>query len=66
MDALLASAGLMPERGPNGETEGADVMDIQIERNMELRKEIRKFAEENPEIAAQVVRNWLRGGDSDG
>lgn len=65
MDALLAAAGLMPE-GAEGEPEGADVMDIQIERNMELRKEIRKFAEENPEIAAQVVRNWLRGGDGDG
>lgn len=66
MDALLVAAGLAPEGAAVGESEGADVMDIQIERNMELRKEIRKFAEENPEIAAQVVRNWLRGGDSDG
>lgn len=69
MDALLAAAGLAPEgagTGAEGEAEGADVMDIQIERNMELRKEIRKFAEDNPEIAAQVIRNWMRGGDGDG
>lgn len=65
MDALLAAAGLMPE-GAGGEPEGADVMDIGIEKNMELRKEIRKFVEENPEIAAQVIRNWMRGGDGDG
>lgn len=65
MDALLAAAGLMPE-GAGGEAEGADVMDIEIEKNMELRKEIRKFVEENPEIAAQVIRNWMRGGDGDG
>ncbi len=64
MDALLAAAGLMPEGA--GAPEGADVMDIQIERSMELRQEIRKFAEENPEIAAQIIKNWVRGGDDDG
>lgn len=31
---------------------------------MELRKDVRKFAEENPEIAAQMVKAWLREGDS--
>ena len=45
---------------------GADVMHIKSERSMELRKDIRKFADESPEIAAQVVRNLLRGGDGDG
>lgn len=64
MDALLAAAGLMPEGA--GAAEGADVMDIQIERSMELRQEIRKFAEENPEIAAQIIKSWVRGGDDDG
>ena len=29
-------------------------------------KYIRKFADESPEIAAQIVRNLLRGGDNDG
>lgn len=45
--------------------ENADVMTLQSEKNMELRKEIRKFANDNPEIAAQIVRNMLKGGDDD-
>ena len=43
----------------------ADVMAMRNEKSMELRKDIRKFADESPEIAAQIVRNMLRGGDSD-
>ena len=45
------------------EPTGADIMEMQTEKSMELRKEVRKFAEENPEIAAQMVKNWLREGD---
>lgn len=44
--------------------EGAEIMDMQTEKSMELRKDVRKFAEENPEIAAQMVKSWLREGDS--
>ena len=44
--------------------EGADIMDMDTEKSMELRKDVRKFAEENPEIAAQMVKAWLREGDS--
>ena len=51
---------------PQPEPVGADVMSLQSERNMELRKDIRKFADDNPEIAAQMVRTLLRGGESDG
>ena len=43
--------------------EGADIMEMQTEKSMELRKDVRKFAEENPEIAAQMVKNWLKEGD---
>lgn len=42
----------------------ADIMEMQTERSMELRQDIRKFTENNPEIAAQMVRNWLREGDT--
>ncbi|MCI8477818.1 MAG: flagellar M-ring protein FliF [Oscillospiraceae bacterium] len=45
---------------------GADVMDLRTERSMELRKEIRQFADENPEIAAQMVKTWLKGGEENG
>ncbi len=63
VDALLAAVGL---GGQATDGNGADVMEIQTEQSMQLRKDIRQFASENPEIAAQMIRNWLRGGDDDG
>jgi flagellar M-ring protein FliF len=50
----------------NVEPVGADVMTIQTEKSLELRKSIRKFAEENPELAAQMIKSWLRGGEENG
>ena len=47
--------------------EGADIMDVHTERSMELRQEVRRFAESNPEIAAQMLKSWLKGeGDENG
>ena len=60
MEQMLAS---MQEQE---EPLGADVMNLKNEKSMELRKDIRRFADESPEIAAQIVRNLLRGGDNDG
>ena len=57
----LAEAGL-----PQGEPMGADVMNIHTERSLELRKDIRQFADENPEVAAQMLKSWLKGEDDDG
>ena len=51
---------------PEEEELSADVMNMKNEKSMELRKDIRRFADESPEIAAQIVRSLLRGGDSDG
>ena len=62
MDALLSGAGWDE---PNAES-GADVMELQTERSMELRKDIRQFVTENPEVAAQMIRSWLRGDNDDG
>ena len=63
-EALLRVAGL----GLDGEIPetGADVMDLELEKSMELRKDIRQFASDNPEIAAQMIRAWLKGGDGNG
>ena len=63
-DALLRMAGLDPAGGVS--ESGADVMDLEMERSMELRKDIRQFVSDNPEIAAQMIRTWLRGGDDNG
>jgi len=63
-EALLRVAGL----GLDGEAPetGADVMDLELEKSMELRKDIRQFASDNPEIAAQMIKVWLKGGDGNG
>lgn len=46
--------------GENPTGEGADIMDIHTERSMELRKTVRQFAENNPELAAQMIRTWMK------
>ena len=40
-----------------------DILEMQTEKSMELRKDVRQFAQDNPEIAAQMVKNWLREGN---
>lgn len=63
-EALMREAGL----GLSGEIPetGADVMDLEMERSMELRKDIRQFVSDNPEIAAQMIKVWLKGGEHSG
>lgn len=56
--AVLASEEETEEDGP--------ILDPQTEKSMELRQQIRDFAEQSPEIAAQMLRNWLNGGEADG
>ena len=43
--------------------EGADIMNMHTERGMALVKDVRQFVEENPSIAAQLLKSWLRGGE---
>lgn len=51
------------EYQPEPVKRGANIMDLHTERSMELRKDVRQFAEDNPEIAAQMVKSWLKGGE---
>jgi flagellar M-ring protein FliF len=46
--------------------DGADIMSIRTEKSIQLRQEIRKFADESPEMAAHMLRNWMKGGEEDG
>lgn len=55
-----AAAALAANQG--APVQGADIMDLHTEKSMELRKDVREFAEKNPEIAAQMVKAWLREG----
>ena len=41
-------------------------MEVNTEKSMELRKMVRQFAQNNPEIAAQMVKTWLKGESDDG
>ncbi|MFI3253280.1 MAG: flagellar M-ring protein FliF C-terminal domain-containing protein [Eubacteriales bacterium] len=43
--------------------DGADIMDVNTEKSMELRKELRTFVGNNPEIAASLLRNLMKGGE---
>ena len=43
--------------------QGADIMDVHTEGTMKMRQDVRQFVEENPSIAAQMIKNWLRGGE---
>ncbi len=61
LGALLDSQ--MLPNAEHVEPSGVDIMTIKSERSMELRKTIRQFAEENPEIAAYMLKTWLRGED---
>ncbi len=44
----------------------SDLINIKNERSMELKNKIREITEENPEISAQTLKSWLRGGDKNG
>lgn len=61
LTALLDETSTFPDA--HAEPPGLDIMNIKTERSMELRKTIRQFAEENPEIAAFMLKTWLRGED---
>ena len=62
-----ALAQLIQGQAPDGTPEeGADIMDMNTDRTMELRQNVRNFAESNPAIAAQMLKNWLRGGEANG
>ena len=66
---VLGELGITPPLDENGEplppTSGADIMDINTEKSMELRKTVRQFVQNNPEVAALMLKNWLRGGEDD-
>ena len=43
-----------------------ELQQIQNDRGIELKRSIREFAEQNAEISAQLLKNWLNGGGIDG
>ncbi len=54
-----ALAGLSPQEISE---QMVDIMDIRSDRSVDLRKTVREFEKNNPELAAQLVKNWLKEG----
>ena len=50
----------------NGEPVGADVMDLHTERSMELRQSIGEYVDENMEVAALLIKSWLKEDGDNG
>lgn len=81
VEELLATAmpGQALEIGPDGQAvvqpvldedgnpvAGADVMELHTERSMELRQGIRDFVDENMEVAALLIKSWLKEDGDNG
>ncbi len=45
---------------------GANVMDLHTERSMELRQNIRDYVDENMEVAALLIKSWLKEDGDNG
>lgn len=43
-----------------------ELFNYQSAKSQELRDNVREFAETNPEISAQMIKNWLNGGEDNG
>ncbi len=59
-------AAAIPEEYPPMMDMNQELQEIQNDRGMELKRNIREFAEQNAEISAQLLKNWLNGGDGNG
>ncbi len=45
---------------------GIAKLEVSETKEMALKREIQSFSKENPDIAAQLLRTWLKGEDEDG
>lgn len=56
-NAALEAAAAM--QGITDEIKPEEIVDINVEEQSELKKQIDKFVKENPDAVAQLLRNWL-------
>lgn len=63
--AHATGSGILPSIiEANSEYDEEKIM-LQNDRGMGLRKDVRDFADKNPEIAARLLKTWLGGGEED-
>ena len=65
IDELIQESEEVTESDQEAES-AKELLRIQNEKSMQLKENIRKFAEDNPEISAQLIKSWLRGGEDNG
>ncbi|MBE5976610.1 MAG: flagellar M-ring protein FliF [Paenibacillaceae bacterium] len=49
---------------PSNEEHEIEILAPEEDRGAELRESVREFAEQNPEISAQLLKTWLNGGNN--
>ena len=64
VDAPAAGEPELDEEG--NPVTGANVMDLHTEKSMELRQSIRDFVDENMEVAALLLKSWMKGSGENG
>ncbi len=58
-----ALGGAVPDATKESIEQARNAMDA---KDVELKKQLTDFSSNNPEIAAQLIRSWLKGGDKHG
>lgn len=67
MAGMVAAAPMMGGKKALQQPEiNDDMIDLGDDKTVELRDNIRDFADQNPEISAQLLKAWLNGGDVNG
>ena len=47
--------------------ENEEILNLKMQHSLKLKQEIGSFVDENPQIAAKLIQNWLlTGGGNDG
>ena len=64
VDAEAAEGPELDEEG--NPVTGANVMELHTEKSMELRQSIRDFVDENMEVAALLLKSWMKESGKDG
>ena len=64
MDETGESQEDIPTLEPADKNSVSEILSPEEDRGAELRNNVREFAEQNPEISAQLLKTWLNGGNN--
>ena len=69
-ELLAAETEVMPDLYADSDEDierlSKEMQELRNDRGMELKKQVREFADQNPEISAQLLKSWLNGGEDHG